>query len=80
MNTNLELRNVERFTRFTIGIGFVLSALVSSNTATDIFIMIALSFYPLITALIAIDPILYFFKKAPNNTNMIESNKMEMAV
>jgi len=59
MNTSYELRDVERLTRFVVGFGIILLVLIIPFTAEEIFVASVFAFYPLLTALIAKDPLFY---------------------
>ena len=68
MNKGYMLRDVECFTRFVIGFLIVLSLLVLPLNPGQIVILTLLAIYPLMTALIAIDPLFFVisqFAKAP---------------
>jgi len=56
MNPEYTLRSSERFTRLILGCCLVLSILVIPLTPTWIALITLIGFYPLLTALIAVDP------------------------
>jgi len=63
METSYKLRNAERLTRLVLGLGIVLSILITPLTPMGIFVVFLLSIYPLVTSLIAIDPIFRLINK-----------------
>jgi len=79
METNYKLRNAERLTRLILGLGIVLSILVTPLTPMGIFIVFLLSIYPLVTSLIAIDPIFQLFNKIANTEYEKNDNRMSMS-
>ena len=79
METNYKLRNAERLTRLVLGLGIVLSILVTPLTPMGIFIVFLLSIYPLVTSLIAIDPIFQLFNKIANTEYEKNDNRMSMS-
>ena len=78
METNYKLRNAERLTRLVLGLGIVLSILVTPLTPMGIFIVFLLSIYPLLTSLIAIDPIFRLISKT--NNSEYEKNDYRMRI
>jgi len=79
METSYKLRNAERLTRLVLGLGIVLSILVTSLTPMGIFIVFLLSIYPLVTSLIAIDPIFQLFNKIESTEYEKNDNRMSMS-
>ena len=79
MNTNYELRDVERLTRFIMGFGIMLLVLVFPFTAEEIFIASIFAFYPLITALVARDPFFYVVESIIGRSTAATSSKAELA-
>jgi len=78
METSYKLRNVERLTRLVLGLGIVLSILVTPLTPIGILIVFLLSIYPLVTSLVAIDPIFQLFNKIANTEYEKNDNRMRM--
>ncbi len=73
MDTEYYLRNSERFTRFVIGFSLVLSIMIFPITSAWIAAVCFVATYPLLTALLAIDPIfllLDLFAKRTTNLSL----------
>lgn len=79
MNTNYKLRDVERFTRFILGFGIVLSILVIPLTSAGIAAACALAVYPLVTSLVALDPVFYVLHQLTKQTDIDLSGKVKTA-
>ena len=74
-----QLRNVERFTRFMIGFGIVIAVLIAPLTPGLIVALCALAVYPLMTALVATDPVFFLMEKAGNYFSSSVTNQTKIA-
>ncbi|MDH5259399.1 MAG: hypothetical protein OEX07_15405 [Gammaproteobacteria bacterium] len=81
MNTYFKLRSTERFTRFVIGFGIIVSILFLPFTSNEIFMACVLAVYPLVTSLVALDPIFYVVEKVSLNPLVVsEDREMELVL
>ena len=80
MSINYQLRNNERFTRFVIGFALVFSILIVPFTAEEIILVCVIAIYPLITSLIALDPVFYILDNIISEPGNIIDRETTMAL